>query len=246
MNQQYPAVILSAAKNLAFNARPFATLRVTRTGVSLGARTIAILMMLALTSCGVVGPSQPLPEEHYYRLELSAPKSAASSLQGVLVVDALEAAAIYSRRPIVYSEDPQHLSLQEYHYHFWTDPPPRLLQRALVSYLRQAQPTATVADEAGRALWDYRISGRVLRFERLRVSGGWQIALELELRVDAAGERRPLLVKSYARDPVASGESMEATVQAFSQGTAEIFGNFVTDLRVVVPAASAAAPEPKR
>ena len=201
-------------------------------------RALFVLACLALTSaCGVVGPSQPVPEEHYYRLELPAPKAGASGLKGVVVVDALEAAAIYARRAIVYSEDPQHLTLQEYHYHFWTDPPPRLLQQALVSHLRQAQPAATVADEAGRALWDYRVSGRVLRFERLRAGPGWQTAVDIELRVDAAGERRPLLVKNYTRNQAVGGESMEATVQAFARAVAEIFADFLNDLRAAPPAA---------
>lgn len=199
-------------------------------------RLLALLPAFLLSACGVVGKSPPLPEEHYYRLELAAPKPAVSTLKGVVVVEALEAAAIYSRRPIVYSEDAQHLTLQEYHYHFWIDPPPRLLQQALVAYLRQAQPEATVADEAGRALWDYRVSGRVLRFERLREGLGWQTAVDIELRVDAAGERRPLLVKNYTRNQAVGGESMEATVQAFAKAAAEIFADFLTDLRTATPA----------
>lgn len=206
------------------------------------AALLAFALTLGLTACGVVGPAAPVPEEHYYRLELPAPKPAATPLKGVVVVDALEAAAIYSRRAIVYSEDPQHLTLQEYHYHFWTDPPPRLLQRTLVSYLRGAHPAATVADEAGRALWDYRVSGRVLRFERLRAGLGWQTAVEVELRVDAAGARRPLLVKSYVRAANAGGDNMEQTVRAFATAVAAIYAEFLKDLQSALPAPAVPAP----
>ncbi|MGH8528244.1 MAG: ABC-type transport auxiliary lipoprotein family protein [Nevskiales bacterium] len=202
---------------------------------------------LLLAACSIVS-SEPPPAEHFYRFEIPNPKpqTATPAIGGLLVVDALEAPAVYTRRAIVYSEDPQHLALQEYHYHLWTDPPPRLLQQALVEYLRQAQMAATVTDEAGRAQWDYRINGRLLRFERLRVAQGWQVAAELELRVDARNGTRPLLVKNYARQMAANGDSMEATVQAFSAAVAEIFANFSSDLRAVLPPAaqSSAASKP--
>ncbi len=195
-------------------------------------------IVLLLAGCSVVS-TEPPPEEHFYRFTVANPKAqqtATPAISGLLVVEAVEAPAIYARRAIVYSEDPQHLALQEYHYHLWTDAPPRLLQQALVEYLRQAQMAATVTDEAGRAQWDYRINGRLLRFERLRVVQGWQIVAELELRVDARNGTRPLLVKNYTRQLPVSGDTMEATVQTFSTAVAEIFAAFSGDLRASLPA----------
>ncbi len=195
-----------------------------------------LVVIMLLEGCGVVG-NKPLPEERYYRLDVSAPQAQAASpaIAGVLVVEVLEAPAVYTRRAIVYSEDPQHLGLQQYHYHHWTDAPPRLVQQALVAYLRQAQMAATITSEAGRAQWDYRISGRVLRFERLRVEAGWQIAADVELRVDAQHATRPLLLRNYTRNLPAGGESMEATVQAFSTAVGEMFAAFTADLGAALP-----------
>jgi ABC-type uncharacterized transport system auxiliary subunit len=189
----------------------------------------AILFFLLLAGC--VGRT-PLPDYHYYRLNVTAPasKNAAGRMQGLVLVEMPQAPAVYVPRAIAYSDDAGHFSLEHYHYHAWIDPPARLLQQELVRYLQAAQLGSAVVTDAGRAVPDYRIGGEIRRFERLKTSKGWSAVVALELRADSAPDAPPLLVRSYERVTPAADNTLEATVEAFSAAATAIFQAFSADL----------------
>ena len=199
-------------------------------------RALAIALVAALLA-GCFGSSPPIPEDIYYRLQPAAPAQRFDAPRvGLVVVDRPGGASVYTARDIAYSDAAPHLRLQHYHYHHWVDPPPQLLQQALVDYLRAANFARTVTSEAGRQAPAWRLSGVVRRFERLNAGSGWQAAVTLELRADSAGGREPLLLRQYETMVAAEGDGMEATVQAFAKATGSLFDQFVADLNQVLPA----------
>jgi len=196
---------------------------------------IQLLLLLSLAGC--FGTSPPIPEDIYYHLQPAAPAQRFDAPRvGLIVVDRPGAASVYTARDIAYSDAAPHLRLQHYHYHHWVDPPPQLLQQALVDHLRAANFARTVTSEPGRQPPAWRLSGVVRRFERLKTGSGWQAAVSLELRADAAGGGEPLLLRQYETVIAADGDGMEATVQAFAEATGTLFDRYVADLNQALPA----------
>ena len=203
----------------------------------------ALIAVLA----GCFGSSPPLPDDVNYRLQLApaAQRFEAPRVAGLVVVERPVAPAVYSSRDVVYSEGPPHVHLLAYHYHHWADPPPQLLQQALVDHLRSANLAPNITIEAGRLLPAYRISGVVRRFERQKSGSGWQAAVSLELRADPAGGREPLLLRQYETVIAAEGDGMEATVEAFAKATGSLFDRFVADLNQALPASEPTTGRPQ-
>lgn len=195
-------------------------------------RTPAVALALLLGAC----VSAPLPNDVYYRLQAgaAAQRFETPRVDGMIVVERPRAPAVYATRDIAWSDDPQALQLSHYHYHHWADPPAQLLQQALVDYLRSANFASSIALEAGRLAPVYRISGGIRRFERVRSDAGWAVAVMLDLRADPAAGERPVLLKQYESSVAAKDDSIEATVQAFSDATGAVFGRFLADLAEAV------------
>ena len=199
---------------------------------------IQFLLLLSLTGC--FGSSPPIPADFYYRLQPSAPAQRLDAPRvGLIVVDRPGAPTVYTARDIAYSDAAPHLRLQHYHYHHWVDPPPQLLQQALVDYLRAANVARVVTSEPGRQPPAWRVSGVVRRFDRQRGEAGWQAAVSLELRADPVGGNKPPLVRQYDVVVDAQGADMDATVQAFAKATGTLFDRFLADFSAALPADSA-------
>jgi ABC-type uncharacterized transport system auxiliary subunit len=201
-------------------------------------KSAPIGVFLLLTACA----GAPLPDYHYYRLNVTAPAAKENSgpVPGLVLVDAPRAPAVYVPRAIAYSGDTGQPSLEHYHYHAWIDPPARLLQQELVRYLQAARFGSAVVTDAGRAPPDYRVSGEIRRFERVKTANGWAAAVALELRADSAPDAPPLLVRGYEKTVPAGDATLEATVEAFSSASAAIFQAFTADLTRAVQARSPA------
>ncbi|MGH8454295.1 MAG: ABC-type transport auxiliary lipoprotein family protein [Nevskiales bacterium] len=193
-----------------------------------------IFILLLLAAC--VG-NTPLPDEHFYRLSIPPPaeRTATAQLQGLVVVEPPRAPDVYTERALVYSDDAESISLQHYHYHFWIDPPPLLLQQELIRYLEMSHPAATITTGAGSAQPGYRISSTLRRFERLKSGQGWMVAVTLRLQLENASKATPLLVRDYEQLLPATDTSLEASVHAFSVATGNIFGQFARDLVKALP-----------
>lgn len=197
---------------------------------------LGFLMLVPVLLSACVG-NTPLPDEHYYRLAIApaTERAASARIQGLVVVEPPDAPDVYAKRALVYSEDSGNISLQHYHYHFWIDPPPRLLQQELIRYLQAANLATAVVAEAGRAQPDYRISGSLRRFERLKTGKDWKVAVALQLRVEGASGTSPVLVRDYEQLLAASDATLEASVQAFSSAISTILRQFTTDLTKTLP-----------
>ena len=187
---------------------------------------------LSLVACSLLAacaaPSAA-PEDMFYRLDTVASESGPVTLDGVVEVDRFMASGSLANRPLLFSE-PGSNAVSEYHYHFWIESPPILLQSALVSYLRSADVAKQVVTPEMRVKPDYTISARVQRLETVRGSKPkGAVTFELSLRREADGK---LLVLDEYRAEVPSGSNgMQTDVAAIEKAVGEAFQHFVADIR---------------
>ncbi len=204
------------------------------------ARLASVVVAVALlgTACATV---QPVPEDHFYRLSPAVPASPGSvrPLSGVLAIGAIDSAGIHRERAIVYTQAGVPTELLRYHYHAWIEGPPRLIQDHLLAYLRGSGAASLVMIDDARTRWDYLLSGNLRRFERvMKVGGGSDVAVELELQLDRRGSERPLLVRDYSASAPVHGADLGDAVRAFSVALQQIYARFLADLAALPPSAS--------
>jgi cholesterol transport system auxiliary component len=194
------------------------------------ARWIILVATIALTGGGA---PPTVPDFTYFRLPppQALAVSAAPLFHQAVVVDAFDADGLYADQALIYAEQADAQQLRQYHYQLWTDPPTRILQRRLITELRQAHVAATVTDELPASDAAIRISGIILRFDRVPVAGGgFSAVVALKLRAD--GPRgAPLIDDYYRADKAAAGANLKATVDAYGAAVDEIFAQFYADLR---------------
>ena len=192
-------------------------------------RVIAIALLLALSACAT---APGIPDTIYFRLPPRDPIAplATPLLAQPIVVDTLLADGLHSDQAIIYSTDPDAARLKAYHYQLWVDPPVRLLQRRLIATLRDAQVSAIVTDRLPNQIDALRIEGRLERFERVQTPAGWTVAVAMSLRADLRDGKPPLVLREYAVELPANGESVRDSVAAMGDAVDRIYADFVRDL----------------
>jgi len=184
---------------------------------------------VALLSACAAPP--PAPEDAFYRLSprADAPVSPAPKLKGVVEVDRFVAAGSLANRPLLFSE-PGSSAVSEYHYHFWIEAPPILLQNALVSYMRSTGIVERVVTPEMRVRPDYTVRGRLMRLETVQGENAIGVAeFELSLRRESDGE---LLVLGEYRAEVPSGaDGVRTDVSAIEKAVNKVFEDFVADIQ---------------
>lgn len=171
-----------------------------------------------------------VPEDNFYRMDIAAPAArlAVPALADVMSVQAGAAAPVYRDRAFLYSEARSPERLQRYHYHYWTDTPPRLLQRALADYLREAGvATAVVMPEDGIDA-RYRLRLDIERFEHVRGQDGGQVVVAVRLALGERGSGAlPLQERLEAEAAVQGGEHTDLA-EAYRRATQDLFARIVT------------------
>ncbi|MGQ0657985.1 MAG: ABC-type transport auxiliary lipoprotein family protein [Chromatiales bacterium] len=200
-------------------------------------KIIACVLIGLTTGCG---RNVAVPTDVYYRL--GAPRVAQSLArpltEGVLFVGTFRSDGLSGERPLVYSDAPDDLTLRQYHYHHWEDPPPRLLRRQLVHYLRAAKAAGTVMS-GKEAKSDQVVRGRLWRFEHVLRKNDTFVRVALELRLEDR-EGRALLLKDYEVEKVAARRDVASVVAAMDEAVNELYGQFLADAARATSALSAA------
>lgn len=192
-------------------------------------RYILLIALTALAGCSAA----TIPDFTYFRLPhaQSLEQAATPLFRDPLVVDAFGADGLYGDQALIYALDPGAQQLRQYHYQLWTDPPTRILQRRLIAQLREAHASAEVTDELPASQSAIRISGIILRFDRVPTeAGGFNAVVALKLRADRA-DGAPLLDDYYHAEVAAGGTDLKATVDAYGVALDTIFAQFYGDLR---------------
>ena len=188
--------------------------------------------IVALGVLGACASPSPVPEDKFYRLDVMAAAPGEMALDGVVEVDRFVASGSLGNRPLLFSE-PGSNAVSEYHYQFWIEAPPVLLQSALVSYLRSDKVAERVVTPEMRVRPDFTIMGRVLRLETVRGdTPAGAVTFELTLRREADGE---LLVLGEYRAEVPSGTNgIQTDVAAIEHAINDAFTRFAADIRSAV------------
>lgn len=190
-----------------------------------------LLLTFALAACA----SPPLPEDHYYRLEIDTPRAAAPAtapLAGSINVERIHMTGIYGERPLLYSSAQAPTELRQYHYHYWADNPARLIQEQLADYLRAARLARDVTATSNSATSDFQLSGTVQRFEQRLDGTNAQAYVALELTLQRTADSHRLFSKTYTADVPTRDNTPLAATQGLSQALAQCFAAFSADLRV--------------
>lgn len=187
------------------------------------------MAVLALGLVSACAAPPPPPEDKFYRLDVLAPQAEAPALHGVVEVERFVAAGALANRPLLYA-DPGSNAVSEYHYHFWLEPPPILLQSALVSYLRSDGLGSRVVTPEMRVDADYTVLGRVIRLETVHSNPPvGTVAFELALRREA--DRKLLVVGEYRAEVPSNATGIHTDVAAIERAVDEAFARFVADIR---------------
>lgn len=187
------------------------------------------LFCLLLAACA----SAPVPDMKFYRMpEVPEPvedPTREPRFPLPMTVAAFRADGVYNDQAILYALNPEG-SIKAYHYQLWDEPPSLLFQRRLIDQLRAGHVSNLVADRLPPGLDVLRVTGRVQRFERVRIDGDWVARVRFELRVERRIQDPPLLLGEYGADVAAESESIQATVRAFAQAMDQGFAAFSDDL----------------
>ncbi len=171
-----------------------------------------------------------MPQDHYYRLNLTAPvKMSLPPLPGILAVKRFAADGMLQGRSIAYSQPGNPSEVKNYHYHHWVDIPPLMLQEELLDYLRAANTAPDVIAGDSDINPDYLIKGRIKRLERIAgpVSEG---LIELDLILMRATSRQMILHRVYHQKVKADNQTVIATVVAMNHALEKIYATFLDDL----------------
>lgn len=195
-----------------------------------------LLPVLAAAAALLAACSQPsIPEDNYYRLPgAPAAETGAPMLRGLLLVERPVADGLVAQRAIIHSEGDDDPDLLAYHYHFWSEPPPILLQNRLAAFLRAKRVAAQVVTPELRLEPDYVVSGKLRRFEQI-TGGSGRVVVEMELALkDMKGDR---LVRqgSYRVTAPTADLRVSTAVRAMGKAVDEIFQRFLADLRAAKP-----------
>ncbi len=187
----------------------------------------AALLSLVLGGCM---SAPPVPDDHFYRLPPAhAQALSAPVLKGVLAVERPRSDDLHGERAMLFVRAERPLELNRYHYYFWVDTPPHLIQEQLRRYLQQAGVAKRVVRLDGGPAPDYVLHGRVVRFERVVRKDGADASVMLELGVSPVHGGHGWS-KTYRAVERARGGDVNATVQAFGVALDHIYAQFLRDL----------------
>ena len=192
-------------------------------------RWIFLAALTTLAACSVA----PVPDFTWYRLPRAQPLEVAPQplFHDPVVIDAFNADGLYGDQPLIYALDPGAQELRQYHYQMWSDPPTRMLQRRMIAQLRDAHIAPEVTDELPASVPAIRITGTVLRFDRVpTAAGGFAVHVALMLRADHQ-DGTPLTDDYYHAEIAVTGNDLNATVDAYGAALDAIFAQFYADLR---------------
>ncbi len=173
----------------------------------------------------------PLPQDHFYRLSVGAPKNSPAEprFKGTLEVGRFVSDGLTARRPVVYSMADRPYELREYHYHFWNEPPPTMLRDQLVDYLRAAKVMTTVVTPEMHVKPDYVLAGRIKRLEKINGEPP-RAAVELEFGLRRTENDELLFLGTYGVEVKARADTVAAAVAAINDALTEIYAKFTTDI----------------
>ncbi len=189
----------------------------------------AAMAMAVLVAAACAQP--PLPEDHFYRLVVAAPKGGATApkLGGTLEVQRFDADGLTAGRSIVYSDSARPEELREYHYHFWVEPPPVMLRDQFVAYLRGAGIASAVVTPEVRVEPDFVLTAKLKRLEQI-VGPASRAAVEVDVAVRRTADDRLMFQGSYGVQVDAKSRAVVDAVAAFTTALSQVYAKIIADM----------------
>lgn len=197
---------------------------------------VVLACTCALSLAGCLGGG-PVPQDRFYLLPRVAPEHPlpAPLVAGTLGVDRLRADGLREERAMLYIDPAHPLQVRRYHYHHWAAVPGELIQQNLIDYLRAAGAASRVVRDAPQLSVKARVTGRVLRLERIVGDDGVRVDVTLELYLSPSSAnwstvQGPGAGGDYHASVAAGDRSMHATVEAYGRALDKIYGQFLQDI----------------
>ncbi len=187
--------------------------------------TIAATLLVLLTSCAV---PPPVPEDNYYQLPHSQLKASVKIIVNNLAVKRLISDGLHGERALLFSKTGQDLQLKQYHYHHWSDTPPRMLQEYLISALRKARVANTVINYDPGQHSELTLSGKIRHFEQIKRGSKNKVLVELELQLHDK-KHNIVLLKDYRVSQTSKSAKLHDLVNAYGTALNKIVSDFVDD-----------------
>jgi len=186
-------------------------------------------VLLVLGACSA---NAPVPEDRFYELSPAMPaRSSEVYLTGGLSIARIGSDALRGGRAILYRDALRPLELGRFHYEFWAEKPPQMIQLALLDTLRQSGIADRVQADGRRSQFRYELDMKVRRFEALVDAGRTRADVELEAVLSMAGSEGPIWTKIYRQQIDARPGDMHALADAMQQGLEQIFEQLIGDLK---------------
>lgn len=193
-------------------------------------RIVTILGLTVLAACA----APPVPRDHFYRLDVTPQIGARPAADGpfgtgptlgIVSVDTFDAEGQLRERALLFSKSETEIQQQDYH--FWADPPARMLQNALVDHLRASGAATAVVTPQMRVTPDLQVQARVKRLER-RVDDATVLA-EIEIALTRPATQELVLIDTYRASQPARDTTVVAAVDAINVAVGDIFARFLVD-----------------
>lgn len=166
-----------------------------------------------------------MPEESFYRLDAGAPAvvQAIPEFDGVLSVQFVAAAPLYRDRAMLYTEPSAPARLQRYHYHYWIDTPPLLLQRGLADYLRSAGLASRVVTPDEGVDAERRLRVVLERFEHERGPHGGRVNVMWTLTLSERPSGRLVQQERLQAAAEVRGDEFSAVADAYARAVTDLY-----------------------
>jgi cholesterol transport system auxiliary component len=183
---------------------------------------------LAVTTLGAC--QQPeVPSDSFYRLKVQTPPAAGKQLSGILEIDRFTSDGVTGERAIVYTKADSPQTLRQYHYHYWIQPPGRLVQEQIAQSLRAAGAVRQAVMPEMRVQPDYLLKGRLIAFEQA-LGAKPRIAVEFEAALSRAKDGGLLKMAVYREEEPARDETPAAAVEAFERALGRAISRLTADV----------------
>jgi ABC-type uncharacterized transport system auxiliary subunit len=183
-----------------------------------------------MASCGF--SAGPIPADHYYRLPEAVAKKLNQPVVESFLLNPVKVEGLYHERSILYVQRAAPLEVQRYHYHYWVEPPAKLVRKYMQKYLSAAGISRNLLLNVSSYSADIEADITIVNFERIVAQGGAQILVGLQIEIKYNKDSTRVSSHYYSAKVTAKSSSLHATVEAFGQALNKIMHAFVNDLTI--------------
>jgi ABC-type uncharacterized transport system auxiliary subunit len=171
----------------------------------------------------------PVPTDKFYSLPVPSVTYKGNKLDGILAIRRFVSDGLHNERAMLHADSGLPNRIESYHYHFWADTPPRMIQEHLLQALRKTGISEQVVSYSSQLRPSYVIFGKVRKFQQLLgKQPGVVVAMELQLLKH--GERKALLISDYQEVIATSSETIDEAVDKYAVALDRIYNRFLADI----------------